>query len=173
MTRARAGLWLILAGAALLLGALLGLFIHPDPAPPLAQLERSENLPSHIGPGPQFCGRPGPAIGQRGSWVIELTLDGRQRCLVVHPQSEAERHRFENLAPTTPLRALHSGAAVWQVESPEGVLVDYATRRAEAQAAVARHGLRQASFFCLGAVALGVGFSLRSRARARARASAP
>jgi hypothetical protein len=164
MARARTSFVLLLAGAVLLVCALIGMFIHPEKPPEQASLVQSENLSSRIGPGPQFCGRPGPAVGQRGSWVIELLIDGREHCVVVHPKTETERHLFENVAPTTPLRALHSETAVWQVESPEGVLVDYATRRAEAQAALASHGVRQAIFFCLGALALGVGFSLRPRA---------
>jgi hypothetical protein len=164
---ARASFVLVFAGAALLVCALIGMFVHPEQPPEQGALVRSENLSSSIGPGPQFCGRPGPAIGHRGSWVIELLIDGREHCVVVYPKSDAERHLFEHVAPTTPLRALHSDTAVWQVESPEGVLVDYATRRAEAKAALASHGVRQAMFFCLGAIALGLGFTLRNRARAR------
>ncbi len=171
MTRTRPPLVLIFVGAALLLCALIGMFIHPEQPPELDALARSENLPSRIGPGPQFCGRPGPAIGHRGSWVIELTLEGREHCVVVYPKSEAERHLFESIPPAAPLSALHSATMIWQVESPEGVLVDHATRRDEARAALASHGVRQALFFCLGALALGAGFSLRSRARTRAGSS--
>jgi hypothetical protein len=170
------------AGGVLLLCALIGTLIHPEPAPELSALQRSDDVSSSVGEGPQFCGRRGPALGHAGSWVIELWIEGREHCVVAYPRSEQQRQLFASLPARPRLSAWHTASMVWQVEGPTGMLVDYATRRAEAEAALSHHRTQQATllgaglFACAGALALGRR-ARRSRAnepdaaRARARMS--
>ena len=99
------------AGAVLLLCALIGTFIHPEPAPDLGALQRSDDVSSSVGEGPQLCGPRGPAIGHAGSWVIELWIDGREHCVVAYPKSESERQLLSSL----PTRSTHG--LVWGLRS--------------------------------------------------------
>lgn len=153
------------AGAVLLLCALIGTFIHPEPAPELGALQRSDDVSSSVGEGPQLCGPRGPAIGHAGSWVIELWIDGREHCVVAYPKSERERQLLSSLPARTSLTAWHSATMVWQVASPRGVLVDHATRRAEAEAALGHHHTRQGVLLGAGLAACALSLVLSRRAR--------
>ena len=54
---------------------------------------------------------------------------------------------------------------VWQVAGPGGVLVDYATRRAEAEAALGHHHTRQAVLIGAGLAACALSLVFGRRAR--------
>jgi hypothetical protein len=153
------------AGGVLLLCALVGTFIHPELPPELGALERSDDVSSSVGEGPQLCGPRGPAIGHAGSWVIELSIAGREHCVVAYPKSEHERQLLSSLPTRPSLSAWHTATMVWQVAGPGGVLVDYATRRAEAEAALSHHRSRQGVLLGAGlsACALSLVFARRAR----------
>jgi hypothetical protein len=129
---------------------------------------------SSIGEGPQLCGPRGPAIGHAGSWVIELWIAGREHCVVAYPQSASERQLLSGLPTRVSLSAWHTATMVWQVAGPSGVLVDYATRRTEAEAALGPHRTRQAVLLGAGLAACTLSLALGRRARrTRERARAP
>jgi hypothetical protein len=153
------------AGSVLLLCALIGTLIHPEPAPELAALQRSDGVSSSVGEGPQLCGPRGPAIGHAGSWVIELWIDGREHCVVAYPKSESERQLLSSLPTRTSLTAWHSATMVWQIAGPGGVLIDHATRRAEAEAALSHHRARQGVLLGAGLAACALSLVLSRRAR--------
>lgn len=162
---------LFAAGGVLLLCALIGTFIHPERPPELRALERSDDVSSSVGEGPQLCGPRGPAIGHAGSWVIELWIAGREHCVVAYPQSASERQLLSSLPTRVSLTAWHTSTMVWQVASPGGVLVDYATRRTEAEAALGHHRTRQAVLLGAGLSACALSLVLGRRAR-RSRSAA-
>jgi hypothetical protein len=153
-------------GAVLLLCALIGTFIHPELPPEFASLTRSDEVSSSVGKGPQFCGRSGGrAIGHAGSWVIELWIAGHEHCVVAYPKSAREEELFSSLPARPSLSAWHTSTMVWQVQGPGGMLVDYATRRAEAEEALGHHRTRQAVLLGAGLLACGAGVGVGRRAR--------
>ncbi|HTV24755.1 MAG TPA: hypothetical protein VMG12_38950 [Polyangiaceae bacterium] len=162
-------------GGVLLLCTGIGAVIHPEAPPPFDALVRSDDVSSSVGEGRQFCGRHGSAVGHPGTWVIELSLDGREHCIVAYPQTERERLLFASLPAHPALTAWHEKASqtrgsseasvVWQVESAAGMLVDYATRRAEAETALQHHRVRQALTFGVGLLASAGSVALGLRAR--------
>jgi len=153
-------------GAVLLLCALIGTFIHPELPPEFASLVRSDEVSSSVGKGPQFCGRSGGrALGHAGSWVVELWIGGHEHCVVAYPKSERDDELFSSLPARPSLTAWHTSTMVWQVQGPGGMLVDYATRRAEAEAALGHHRTRQAVLLGAGLLACAAGAGLGRRAR--------
>jgi hypothetical protein len=163
---------LFAAGGVLLLCALIGTIIHPERPPDFAALERSDDVSSSVGEGPQLCGPRGPAIGHAGSWVLELWIAGREHCVVAYPQSDSERQLLSSLPTRASLTAWHTATMVWQVAAPGGVLVDYATRRTEAEAALGHHRTRQAVLLGAGLSACAISLVFGRRAR-RSRERAP
>jgi hypothetical protein len=160
-------------GAVLLLCASIGTVIHPELPPEFASLTRSDEVSSSVGKGPQFCGRSGGrALGHVGSWVVELWIGGHEHCVVVYPKSEREEGLFSSLPTRPSLTAWHTATMVWQVQGPGGMLVDYATRRAEAEAALGHHRTQQAVLLGAGLLACAAGVGLGRRAR-RSQPSSP
>jgi hypothetical protein len=157
--------WLWMAVGVVLLGVGITLAVTgASAAPDFSSLQRLEVAVQSLKQRPaQQTRTPGRGVSTReGTWDLAVAVDGDVRWFDLGHLTTDQIRRTAALTGQADVVALHDGATVWQLETPSGVALGYASRKAGFDAErLTQLGVAGMTAL-LGLISIGVG-SMQSR----------